>query len=234
TLREQCTALDLPAPPELLAARQKITELGRRITSDPLGVAASGEREIATLLSAARAAIETNRTGRETARAELGAARRLLAQIAAQDATVAASFAACAAVLDTTTAQPGAGAARLHSLEEWLTSLEASASDGEWQAVAVGLSRWMQTAQGTQDELMDAERANQSLLDLPSELRGRHAVLCARMRAIGSGDVTLSRLAEQARTLLDAPRLPVERTTKLIEACEERLRREQSGRIEKK
>ncbi|MBC8137213.1 MAG: hypothetical protein H8F28_15140 [Fibrella sp.] len=235
TLSQQCVTLGLSPPPQLIEARRKIEELGRRVASDPLGITGTADRDMSALLSAARTAVETDRREREAVGGDLLAARRFLTEIAEQEAAVICSHAACQEVLDSSALpQPGVGTARLRQLEEWLVSLEGSAHEKRWQAVSVGLHRWLETAKTTQAALADAQKANQSLLDLPSELQGRHAVLLARMRMTGSTDVTLERLLLQARTLLDEPRLPAERTTKLIEACEERLRRETTGRIQKK
>ncbi len=236
TLSEQCESLGLPPPPQLIAARGGIADLGRRVKSDPLGITASVERDLSLSLTAARTAIESERSEREAVATGLLAARQLLTSIAAEEAAVADSCAACAAALEMeggdAAAQPGAGVARLQELEGWLVSLEGSAREKRWQAVAVGLGRWTQGANALRASLASARKTNQALVEMPAELRGRHAVLLARMRALGTSDPTLTRLALQARTLLDEPRVPLERATKLIEVCEERLRRESGARME--
>ena len=185
-------------------------------------------------LSAARTTIESRRRERETAAERLLAARRVLRELMEQEAAAARSFAACQEILDGGATPPGSASACLPQLKEWLASLETAAHEKRWQSVEVGLQHFMETAQAAQTLLTQAQQRNEALLDLPSELLGRHAVLRARMQKMNTTDATLERLAMQAKSLLDEPRIPVERATKLLEACEARLRRETVGRIDKK
>ncbi len=231
SLREQVDALGLTVPPELETVRRQIDDLQKRVASDPLGITGNVERALSSALSAARTAIEGNRRERETAAERLLAARRLLQELMELEAAANHAFAACQEVLDAT--QTNSASSCLPQLKEWLGSLETAAHEKRWRAIEIGLPHFMEAAQAARAQLVQAQKHNEALLDLPSELHGRHTVLRARMQQMKSTDATLERLALQVKSLLDQPRIPVERATKLMEACEQRLRRETMG-VDKK
>ncbi len=226
TLQKQIEALELTNPPTLDEITSRITTLEACILTDPLGVEQDIDSQLSPLLSTARREIEEQRQKREQLRDSLEQARRQMRDITKRHVEVTTVFAACRECLgEVAELQQPQPEARLQELEQWLSSLETMARSKQWQSVPVGLERWRQAAAFLQETEQSAQAANQALRELPAELKGRLSALRVRAKAQGINDATLERLVLQADSLLREPPVPLDRLTKLIAACEVRLRR---------
>ena len=222
-LRAQADAAGLPVPPPLEQAGRLLREGQSRIETDPLGMGANFEIEIAALFSQARIALETARHEKSVADVALAAARGRLAELTQTEGRVTRLFTECREK-GGATAQPGVGLACLNQLEAWLGSLETASRQGRGAIATAGLERWTDAADTTAQTLGAAEQTNRDLLARPAELRGRLAVAGARAVKSGTPDPALERLLLQAKLLLDEPGLPGERAVRLVAACEAKVR----------
>ena len=230
-IRAEAESLSLSLPAELAQADAQIATLSARVASDPLGTADGFDRALAPLLTAAKASLDAARRERGTALSALVAAQKRLETLRQANADAGAAYAACrAAFADADAVPPPVPDARLAELAAWLAPLEDALRTGRYKAVAVGLERWNEAATATETTVHVTKDKAQSLLALPAELRGRLAIAKSRARAGGTADETLARLALQAETLLQEPRVPIERARKLVEVCEARAR-PQTGKI---
>jgi hypothetical protein len=227
-LQDQCKALAAPPMAELDGAEQRMNGLRSRILTDPLGVNSDLDADLAPLLAAAHERIEAFREERDQGSAALSNAKDRLAEIERRHGDAVAAFNAVQARFgDDPGLQPPAVDDQVRQLRAWLTSMETAMQlTASWAATRVGLDRWNQMADTTDGADRAALARNQALIDLPAELRGRLAVARARAAATGAGapDAALYRLAMQADTLLSAQQIPLDRVTRLVEACEAKLR----------
>ena len=226
-LNERVRARGIAAPAELVAAREKVETLRQRVLSDPLGASGGFDSELAPLLQNALARIDAAEGLRQLADEGLKRARDLQVAVAVAVADGHATLAAaqcviadpeglllCASPLD---------APALAKMDAWLSSLVTAFGEGRFDAVAVGVGRYLIAARLSLDAEQGATRANRAVLNMPSELRGRLSIVKAR--AARAADATVARLALQAETILAGERpAPLARAAKLVEACEARLR----------
>jgi hypothetical protein len=213
---------------EVRAARDKIAERRAALESDPLGVGETLAREVAPLLDAARARIETiDRERAETAQA-IAEARARLASIKAQNAECAAlETAARQRIVETGQLRPPLDAAVMGDLEGWLATIEATTATGKRRAALVGCSRWREAADGHAREIERARQANKAPLDLRAELRGRLEALGAKEAAYAKrgrpASAAARGFAEAARAQLYTRPTNLAEAARLVAAYESAL-----------
>jgi hypothetical protein len=227
SLEQEAKELHLTAPPELVQARSRLEAWKQQVRTDPLGVEADFDRTLTPLLNAAKETIRQARAEREQIAAKLRLARNTLVEMVAAHAQACAAYANVAARTPLAlqdNLKPVPDTSLLTDLEQWLGTLERAVQEGELTAARRGLERWEQSADAFRASERSVRDANQAVCDLPAELQGRLSALRARMGVRGIKDAALGRLAQQAEELLQEPRIPLERLTRLIEACETRVR----------
>ena len=112
----------------------------------------------------------------------------------------------------------------LSALDQWLKALSARLDEGGWDAVAIGLEHWRQSAERCLQSEMEAVEANQKPVLLRRELRGRLDALKAKAVAKGkSEDAQLTLLGKQARDMLQANRTSIEQAEQIVRDFEKRL-----------
>ena len=96
----------------------------------------------------------------------------------------------------------------LLSLVDWLAKLDATASEGRWSAVKVGLRRWKVTCEAKIAAVEGTRTVNRKLLDERADLRGRFQAYLAKLNALEKrGQFTspiLKRLIPQVEAALEA------------------------------
>ena len=227
-LEEQAAALGEIPPQDLLAARRKIDFLRTRVATDPLGVHADFEAEMAPLLARARAWLDELARQRDAVWADLTRARGLLQALADLNRQCAKAHARCQASVVTAKTPPAPlPAASVSDLAAWLDSLDAALGQGKWRPVRIGLDRWLQTAQADLTAEKASLAANTAPVEACDELRGCLASL--RVKATRSAarglapDPALDALADQADRLLKCRPTPLAEAAPLVSQYEARL-----------
>jgi hypothetical protein len=189
-----------------------------RVAKDPLGVHASFAGPLSTRIAAMRAELEEAAARRD--HVERAIARATQARKELVDAHRAAVVAAARAGDEIEGAAATVGQpldqGLLAGLDEWQAKLESAARARHWQAAAVGLDRWLTTA----DEYLAADRGVAErltkLVEKRTELLGRLGARRAQAQAIAARGVALdAEVEERART---AEKLLKARPTRLPEA----------------
>ena len=190
--------------PDLIAVRDRVAALRKRIESDPLGVTSDFNTEVRPLLENASARLNESERQRDRIQSDLAQARKLLEQLNALHRQTVEALDQCRQqVADPTGLLAPLDAASLEELNPWLGTLEDAASQGRWRAARIGLDRWLKTAGEYAEAERTACRANQAPIELRNELKGRLSALKAKAQARGlTQDPTLSALAQQADSLL--------------------------------
>lgn len=211
--------------PYLAPLRRDVEKLRARVISDPLGASADFDREIQPLFDKNRAAMEALVRQRASVRQDMLSAHELLAQL--EEARTVAEVIYSEYKLTISGEAPPTPALpreRLAELAGWLGRLEAKLSEGQLDAVCIGLANW--TAHVT--ELIAVEertcRENQAPLAMRRELRGRLSALKAKASARGlAEDPQLCALAQRARTLLHVRPTPLHDAAALVAQFASRL-----------
>ena len=203
---------------ELIIARQKIDLLRDGIQSNPLGVRADFDREIAPIIGQVKGKLTELVKQQDKIRADFAIAHDILNQLIEFNQQAKIAFAESKIkVLNCSTLQTPLEGEKIDALSQWLTRLETKLKEGLFNPVRVGLDNWLTKAK---DYLILEEKAwiaNKAPLENRQELRGRLDGLQAKALARGlAEDMTLWKLAESAKQLLYTRPTPLERATDLV------------------
>ena len=240
TLEEMARALGTAADAELMPVRVRLATARQRVERDPLGtevgltdtlvpVLRDVRARLAALLTQKMADQTVARRARDDAEAAILRARDLLGTLRSEQADAYARFLRCQAeIAPAQTATPPPDEARITDLADWLATLERTASEKRWQAVAIGAERWEGAAQAALAAIRAARAASDAPLAARDELLGRliarRQQVQAVMRRGVAVDPTLEREAFEAETLLRRRPTPLPEAEARVAAYEGHLR----------
>jgi len=197
---------------EVNGLQARIVSTRQLIATDPLG--AQAETDALTHLVARRASLKQELTD---------AAQTLTAINAAHDQAIQ-SFEEAQSKIRSASLHRPCPPQTISALDQWLKTLAAKMEEGAWDAVAVGIDHWKQSAGHCLQSEMEAARGNQQPVLLRRELRGRLDALKAKAVAKGkSEDADLSRLGKQARTMLQTNPTSIDLAEQMVREYEKRL-----------
>ena len=207
--------------PELARLPMQIDQTKERIGHDPLGAdrVLEGVQES---LRRAKDALEAVAETRVVAAERLAALSPLLVELSTRREACQLSWQLAGREWDDATVQPPLPESQLLELVRWRTRLELAFQAGNWSAAHVGAEKLHEQIADALLRERQAHEANEALAGLRAELAGRLGIL--RARAAAAGDPALDRLLLQAAALLAERPTPGDRASKLIAACEARLR----------
>lgn len=232
-LRKLATALGESGNAELTLVDQKVEELKKITSSDPLGVQTGFESAISPLLDPIRTHLQKVGGQRQTVEQDLATARTLLAQL--EESHTKAKAAAAERELKVTVDQPETiakplsdsvidGDAKSQALKPWLTRLEATFATN-WKAASVGVASWLMQARQRLEASEKAVTENTQPLDERRELRGRlesYKVMAAR-QGLGE-DQALAAIAREAHALLFSRPTPLAKARELVRQYQQGLK----------
>jgi len=190
----------------------RIVSTRQLIATDPLG--AQAETDALTQLVARRNSLKQ----------ELNNAAQTLSAIEAAHDEATQSFQEAQSKIQSARLYQPCPPQTIAALDQWLKTLAAKMEEGGWEAVAVGIDHWKQSAEHCLESEMEAARANQKPVLLRRELRGRLEALKAKAVAKGkSEDADLSRLGKQARTMLQTNPTSIDQAEQMVREYEKRL-----------
>ena len=190
----------------------RIAAARRLILNDPLG--AQVETDALTQLIARKL----------TLKEEITKAAQTIKNIETIRAQASTTYAEAARKIQSNALREPCPPQTLSALDQWLKALSARLDEGGWDAVAMGLEHWRQSAERCLQSEMEAVEANQKPVLLRRELRGRLDALKAKAVAKGkSEDAELSLLGKQARDMLQANRTSLEQAEQIVRDFEKRL-----------
>jgi len=171
-LQQQAAAQDLSVP-ELDSLTQELARLGARMLSDPLGAADDWSGHLQPRLEAVRSSIGQVQEKRARITAQLGEAQALIGELADQCATCERLFEELR--IGIARSQPvlvPVSTGEIDGLRSWLQTLEGLAISRKWDALGVGLTRWLEAATAYKTQLaMNAETNGKPLAER-DDLRG--------------------------------------------------------------
>lgn len=229
-LQELAASMGEPELNELTAVRQRVAELSRTIANDPLGADAGFDREVSPLLQRTRQRLEELARQRAQTQADLNRAPLLLQSLREAHEQCRAALTQCRQKIAGTQAlRAPLEESAIIDLERWLATLNATAEQGHWKAVGVGLSHWLPAANAYLDAERAALAANQFPLDAILDLRGRLAAFQAKAQSLQARgqilDAALPDIAGQAEACLHAYPVVVAEAARLVGEYEKRLNR---------
>lgn len=200
--------LALEPDAEMIALHERIRRYKTMVLSDPLGMTDTFDRDVLSVIGAARARLEEQKRQRDTIPADLKKAQLLVGEIEDLIARGAAALAITREKIKNPEGLKEPLGADILTLEPrglvpWLARLQILADTPRWQTARRGLDQWLTTAGGTRDAAEAILSANETPYQLRSELRGLLEALKVKAALTGlSEEPDVSRLYEQARTLL--------------------------------
>lgn len=196
-------------PPELREAHNRVSDLRRRATDDPLSIPSNAGDEIERLVEAAAAHVSQFRQSRNDLQSDLSSTARLLGEIRDLRERAEQARVDCLARI----VNP-IGLVRVPSRQaiDGPNGLAARcepivASTAPWQEVRIMLDDWTAKAERLRDQLRRAVGANQVALDHRDELRGRLSAYRAKMAGLArEQDAVVVDMADEAHNeLFTAP-----------------------------
>jgi hypothetical protein len=185
-LERRARSLGAEAGPELAGARGQIEALRRRVSRDPLGTAEGFEGSLTPLLANVRARLDALVAERDQLQRDRDRARRLCQELReAHRAFVEAQARYRREILDPPAAPSPPEDAAIEGLASWLETLEATLNAGHVQAARVGLSRWLDSAEGYLAQERAARTALDGALAAREELLGRLSARRAQVDSLG-------------------------------------------------
>lgn len=223
-------ALGIGEMPEILALRERVAGLRRRIETDPLGVSADLFNEIVPALERASASVTEAEGQRDRIQNDLAQARRLLEQLKGLHQQSVTALQQCQQqIADPTGLSAPLDPTALDELGAWLDTLDDAARNGRWKPARIGLDRWIKTAGEYAEAERTAFQTNQASIELRAELRGRLSALKAKAQARNlHTDTALYAFAQQAENLLHQVPTPLGLARKQVQEYETRLAQLQS------
>lgn len=227
-LENRARALGVEASADLARGREQVDALRQRIARDPLGATAGVEGQLQPLLQQLRARVETIAQQREQVQAQQTRARALLLELRRVHADAQAALERCRQeIADPPAPQTPLDDAQIDGLATWLERLDTTVAGGRWPAAQVGLTRWMEAAEGYLASERAAYQANNAPLAQREELRGRLSARRAQLQSLQArGLVMESRLELKALELeagLKQRPTPVAALSPQVEAFEDEL-----------
>ncbi len=199
---------------ELQGLQARIAAARQLIDTDPLG--AQAETTALSQLAARKIGLKQ----------EMKNAAQTLAELSAAHDRAHQTFTEANSKIQNAKLRQPCSPETLSSLDQWLKTLNAKMDEGAWDAVAVGIDRWKQSAARCLQSEIEAADANQQPVLLRRELRGRLDALTAKAVAKGkSEDADLSRLGKQARTMLQTNPTSMDQAEQIVREYEKRLSR---------
>jgi chromosome segregation ATPase len=190
----------------------RIAAARQLIATDPL--AAQQETDALTQLLARKADLKK----------EIGNAQQALNNIEVAHKQAANSYQEASLKIQSSALREPCPPQTISALAQWLKTLTAKLDEGAWDAVAIGIENWRQSAARCLQLEMEAVEANQKPVLLRRELRGRLDALKAKAVAKGkSEDTQLATLGKQARDMLQANRTSIEQAEQMVRDFEKRL-----------
>jgi len=202
--------------PELTALDTKVNEYCDQILSDPLGMKANFERDIAPLLNQASDRISGIKAQFDQVERDLAHAHDTLASLLethkkAEDAYTERQLKVLSHPGEILPRPPEAGT--ITSLQDWLGRLDVTMSQGKWKPLSVGVANWSIQATERLHACQVAYAASLELLNKRRDLRDYLGALRTKAQTYGrSEDMELAKIEQAARALLYT------RPTDLIEA----------------
>jgi hypothetical protein len=191
---------------------QRIAVTRQLIAADPLG--AQVETETLTQLVTRRVGLKE----------EIIKSAQLLKNIEAIHARASDAYEDAARKIQSLSLREPCSPQTLSALHQWLKTLTIKLEEGAWDAVAIGIENWRQSADRCLQSEVAAEEANLTPVRLRRELRGRLDALKAKAVAKGkSEDVELSTLSKQARDTLQTNRTSLDQAEQIVRDYEKRL-----------
>jgi hypothetical protein len=225
-LQEIARSLGQDAAAELEPLRQKLASLTVQVETDPLGTDLRLTQEILPVLRRVRERLDSLAAQKNGLEADFARAGELLKQVSELRRQSEKAYAECRRTIDCPSGlKAPLEEVRQQELSDWLTTLDKSRAAGRWNALAVGLKRWLETAEQCVAEEQAACINNQAPLELRAELHGRLTAALARARAKGiSLDAALTAQVRQAESLLAAVPTRLPDALRMVQAIEVRLK----------
>ncbi|HME07645.1 MAG TPA: hypothetical protein VKG25_11360 [Bryobacteraceae bacterium] len=199
---------------ELQGLQSRIDAARQLIATDPLGAQAE------------TAALSQLAARKMTLKLEMNNAAQTLAALGVAHDRANQSFTEASGKIQNAQLRQPCPAETISALDQWLKTLNAKMDQGAWDAVAIGIDRWKESAGRCLQSEMEAADANHQPVLLRRELRGRLDALKAKAVAKGkSEDADLSRLGKQARSMLQTNPTSIDQAEQIVREYEKRLSR---------
>jgi hypothetical protein len=189
-LNRQAASLGLGALPELATVGARVEQIGRAVSSDPLGSQSTFEHSVQPILEEGIRLVKAAVADRADLDTRAAAARATLQQLADahRRSTDGWRNTPRRVMIDPTTLRaPAATDAQLADLGQWLDRLEAMIGAGAWRETFSPLDAWLHTAQPLLEAESEAAQINAGPLDQLEMLRGRLVVLRTVAQSNGLG-----------------------------------------------
>jgi len=215
--RETVTRLELEAEalgivePLIGRAKALAEDLAERLISDPLSVTVGDGSQLDIQVASAAKQLSKLRSGHDNLDNDLEDTEELLASLRVLRARVQATYVEASTKIEDPgplVRAPGSGLIDgPDGLARRLDRLFETATSNRWTQKRTLLDSWLASARKLEQQLVNAEKKNQTSIVQRDQLRGRLQAYRAKVAATGKAeDVELETVANRARTeLYDAP-----------------------------
>jgi len=216
---------------QLTAISAQLDAVTARISRDPLGANRALTDDVNARLTTLELELRSLQDRRDQVRADVGRAHTLLADLHSAHIGACSAHARSQGQVKTAAGGPlpcPLDEARIDGLAQWLTTLDATMSEGHWTAAGIGIARWLAAGDQALGEERAIEWANAEPLDRRNDLRGRLGARRQQARAMtargASFDLQAEEIADRAEAMLDTVPTPVDEAQHLVTDYELRLR----------
>ncbi len=225
TLSAVAKTLGDDAAAAVAITQQQLDALKANAVNDPLSAVRLSSQPMTDSLERLRVRVDALSKERAGLHHRVEQAGSVIAEIAAGRTRADAAAARCRQCIDNPTGLLGSiSDKQLAELTEWLSTLKECERQGRWTALAMGLDRWEQLAAEYTAVQTAAVTANEGMIELLAELKGRFSALKIKARTRGAGGgpglAQAERLAAEA---LSRPLVPLDQANKLVVDYEKRL-----------